>query len=195
MATNPTTSFPALQNDLLVDVAIIGGGIVGLTAAALLKEQGKSVAVLEAGRIAEGVSGNTTAKVTSLHTLIYDYLIQHFGHDKAQAYAAANQSAIEQIATLVRDKHIDCEFKRIAAYTYAESEKEVNKVEAEVAAALKLGLPAVLTYETPLPFPIKAAIRFDDQAQFHPRKYLLALARNIHGVGSYIFENTRVTDF
>lgn len=195
LATTPRTNYPSFQAGLSVDVAIIGGGIVGLTAATLLKEQGKTVAVLEATRIVEGVTGNTTAKVTSLHNLIYDYLIEHFGEEKARAYADANQVAIEQIATFVHDKQIDCDFIRTSAYTYTESEEDVDKIKAEVTAALKLGLPASFTDETPLPFPVKGAVRFNNQAQFHPRKYLLALAQDIPGEGSYIFENTRVLSY
>lgn len=92
--TTPNTNFPFLQSGLNVDVAIIGGGLAGLTAATLLKAEGKTVAVLEAGRIVQGVTGYTTAKVTSLHTLIYDHLLRHFGEEKARAYGAANQAAI-----------------------------------------------------------------------------------------------------
>lgn len=192
--TTPPTNFPTLGNGLTVDIAIIGGGIAGLTAATLLKAQGKTVAVLEAEHIVQGVTGFTTAKVTSLHTLIYDRLIRHFGTEKARAYADANQAAIEQIASLVREKQIDCDFARTEAYTYTEADDEVEQIRAEVEAALKLGLPAAFTDETPLPFPVKAAVRFDYQAQFHSRKYLLALAGDIPGDGSYIFENTRVTE-
>jgi glycine/D-amino acid oxidase-like deaminating enzyme/nitrite reductase/ring-hydroxylating ferredoxin subunit len=194
LATTPTTDLPTLQAGLTVDVAIVGGGIAGLTAATLLKAQGKRVAVLEADRIVEGVTGYTTAKVTSLHTLIYDYLIDHFGEEKAQAYGNANQTAIELIASLVKDKAIDCDFIRTEAYTYTDAESDLDKIRAEVKAALKLDLPAAFVQETPLPFPVKGAIRFSNQAQFHPRKYLLALARDIPGDGCYIFERTTVTD-
>lgn len=192
--TTPKTDFPSLQSGLNVDVAIIGGGLAGLTAATLLKAEGKTVAVLEAGRIVQGVTGYTTAKVTSQHNLIYDYIISHFGEDKAQGYADANQAAIEQIAELVEHKQIDCDFTRTEAYTYTESADEVDPIKAEVDAALKLGLPASFVSETPLPFPVKAAVRFDHQAQFHPRKYLLALAQDIPGDGSHIFEETRVVE-
>jgi glycine/D-amino acid oxidase-like deaminating enzyme/nitrite reductase/ring-hydroxylating ferredoxin subunit len=191
--TTPETNFPVLQNGLTVDVAIIGGGLAGLTAATLLKAEGKTVAVLEAGRIVRGVTGYTTAKITVLHTLIYDQLIRNFGEDKARAYGEANQAAIEQIAALVQEKQIDCDFVRNEAYTYTEAAENVEKIRAEAEAAQKLGLPATLVTETPLPFPIKVAVRFDNQAQFHPRKYLLALAQDIPGAGSHIFENTKVT--
>ena len=104
LATTPETDFPALQGELAVDVAIVGGGIAGLTAATLLKEAGRTVAVIEAGRIIQGVTGYTTAKVTSLHALIYDHLIRQFGEEKARAYAEANQAAIEHIAAWIRER-------------------------------------------------------------------------------------------
>lgn len=191
--TTEKTEFPPLQDGITVDVAVIGGGIAGLTAATLLKAAGKTVAVLESRRIIEGVTGYTSAKVTSLHTLIYDRMINRFGIDKARAYADANQSAIEQIAALIQEKQIDCDFHRNEAFTYTENEQEREKFEKEVQAAIKLGLPADLVTETPLPLPVKAAVRFKNQAQFHPRKYLLALARDLPGEGSHIFENTKVT--
>ncbi|MGH8580166.1 MAG: FAD-dependent oxidoreductase [Gammaproteobacteria bacterium] len=194
LATTPETDFPALQGKVAVDVAIIGGGLAGLTAAVLLKESGTTVAVIEAGRVIQGVTGYTTAKVTSLHGLIYDHLIRQFGLEKTGAYAEANQSAIEQIADWIRDKAIDCDFTRTEAYTYTESAKEVGRLEAEAEAALKLGLPASFTERVPLPFPAKGAVRFDNQGKFHPRKYLLALAGCIPGEGSHIFERTRVLD-
>ncbi len=192
--TTPNTDLPTLREGLTVDVAIIGGGIAGLTAATLLKAEGKTVAVLETRRIVHGVTGKTTAKITSLHTLIYDDLLRRFGEEKAQAYANANQTAIEQIARLVSERKIDCDFTRTEAYTYTEDADQVDQIEAEVKAALQLGLPAAFVTETPMPFPVKAAIRFDHQALFHPRKYLLALAREIPGQGSFIFEETRVMD-
>jgi glycine/D-amino acid oxidase-like deaminating enzyme/nitrite reductase/ring-hydroxylating ferredoxin subunit len=192
--TTPKTDYPTLPSELAVDVVVVGGGIAGLTVSTLLKEAGRTVAVLEADRIVRGVTGNTTAKVTALHALIYDDLIRHFGEEKARTYAEANQTAIEWIATRVDMKQIDCDFIRTAAYTYTEAPGEVELIRAETAAALKLGLPATFVEETPLPFAVQAAVRFDNQARFHPRKYLLALAQDIPGEGSHIFEQTRVLD-
>lgn len=192
--TAPETRFPPLRAGIEVDVAVIGGGLAGLTAATLLKEAGRTVAVLEAGRIASGVTGHSTAKITSLHTLIYRHLIRHFGKAQARAYGDAQQAAIEHMAALVKDKGIDCDFARTEAYTYTESADQVKHIEAEVEAALTLGLPAAYVRDPPLPFPVKGAVRFDGQACFHPRNYLLALARDLPGNGCHIFENTRVVD-
>ncbi|MBE9099814.1 FAD-dependent oxidoreductase [Vacuolonema iberomarrocanum] len=192
IASTLQSCYPALVKDLHVDVAIIGGGLAGITAAMLLKKAGKRVAVLEAGRVAEGVSGHTTAKVTSLHHLIYASLLKDIGEDKARLYGESNQVAIEKMAALVRDEQIDCDFTREDAYTFAEASKHVDEIVAEAEAAKQLSLPASFVTETPLPFPVQGAVKFSNQAQFHPRKYILCLADKVHGDGSDIFENTRV---
>lgn len=188
--------FPSLSAETAingtVDVAIVGGGIAGLTAALLLKRAGKTVAVLEANQIATGTSGHTTAKITSLHQVIYADLIKEIGEEKAKLYGESNQAAIEQVAAFVAEEQIDCDFSRQSAYSFAESTDQLDQIKAEVEAALKLGLPASFVQETTLPFPIAGAVKFDNQAQFHVRKYLLHLANRIAGDGSYVFEQTRV---
>ncbi|NUN66550.1 FAD-dependent oxidoreductase [Pseudanabaena biceps] len=190
--STPTTTYPSLENRVSVDVAIIGGGIVGLTAATLLKKAGKTVAVIESRQVAAGVSGHTTAKVTALHQLIYADLIKQIGEQKARLYAESNQAGVEQVATFVAEEQIDCDFSRQSSYTFAEPDSELDQIKDEVEAAHKLGLPATFVTETSLPFAIAGAIKLDNQAQFHVRKYLLHLAKNITGDGSYLFENTRV---
>ena len=192
--TSEAPRFPEPAEDLEVDVAIIGGGIVGIMSAVFLKEAGKKVAIVEAARLAQGVTGHTTAKVTSLHTLVYDELIGKFGEDKARLYAESNQAAIGIITELCEMRGLDCELKESAAYTYTVKDDYVSKIEKEAEAALSLGLPAQYLEEIPLPFPVKAAVRFTDQAEFHPRKFLLPLAAEVPGEGSHVFENTRVID-
>lgn len=193
-ATTPGTDYSSLTDDLSVDVAVVGAGITGLTAAIRLAEAGRSVVVLEADRIVKGTTGKTTAKITSQHGLIYDYLRHTFGREKAYQYAQANETAIEEIAERVETEDIDCDFERTAAYTYTTSDDEVSEIEDEVEAASSLGLPASFTETTDLPFEVAGAVCFDDQAQFHPRKYLLAIAEAIEADGNHIFEETLVTD-
>lgn len=192
MATTPESSYPPLSGDTHMDVAILGGGMVGITTAFLLKEAGiPSVAVIEADRILTGVTGHTTAKITSQHNLIYDRLISKFGKEQAQQYADSNQAAIEKIASIVRSKNIACDFVRKPAYVYASSEESTGNIRNEVDAAQSLGLPASFESDLPLPFETYGAVRFGNQAQFHPRKYLCALAKEIEGDGCHIFEKTR----
>lgn len=190
--SSDTSSFASLGQTPTVDVAIVGGGIAGLTTALLLKQAGKTVAVIEAERIATGASGHTTAKVTTLHQLIYADLIEEIGQNKARLYAESNQAALEKIVSLIETEKIDCDFSRQNTYTFAESAEQLGAIKDEVDAAVQLGLPASFVQQTNLPFPIAGAIKFENQAQFHVRKYLLHLAHKIAGEGSYVFENTRV---
>ena len=189
--TAPETNYPVLTPGVHVDVAVLGGGIAGLTAALLLKRDGVKVAVVEAGRVGGGVTAYTTAKVTSLHGIRYQPIASSFGDGGAWTYAEANEAGLQLVADLVDELEIDCDFRRKPAYTYAEDESGVETIEKEVEAAQKAGLQAHLTTETDLPWPVAAAIRVEDQAEFHPRRYLIALAKAITGGGSHVFERSR----
>jgi glycine/D-amino acid oxidase-like deaminating enzyme/nitrite reductase/ring-hydroxylating ferredoxin subunit len=193
VATAGVTAYPSLDSDIEVDVAVVGGGIAGLTAALALKRAGQTVAVLEAARIGTGVTGHTTGKVTSLHRLVYTELADRHGPDVAGTYGQANQAAIEHIARVVAQEGIDCDFRRVSNYTYAESDDALARVRDEAALAARLGLPSVFTSDVPLPFPVRGAVRFDNQVQLHAVKYLQGLARAVDGGGSQVLEDSRVT--
>ena len=194
IASAPGDGFPRLDSDVSVDVAVVGAGITGLTAATLLKRAGKTVAVLESKEIVRGTTGYTTAKVTAGHRLVYQDVRKIFGEEGARLYAESQQAALERVAELVADLEIDCDFRRDSHYVYAESRDDVENVEREVEIEQQLGLPATYVEETSLPFPVAGALRLDNQAQFHPRKYLLPLAEALPGNGSHVFEKTRVLD-
>jgi glycine/D-amino acid oxidase-like deaminating enzyme len=108
-------------------------------------------------------------------------------------YGQANQAAVEHIAHIVAEEGIDCDFRRVANYTYAESDDAAAQVRDEAALAGRLGLPSVFTSETPLPFAVRGAVRFDGQAQLHAVKYLQGLARAVDGGGCHVLEDSRVT--
>jgi glycine/D-amino acid oxidase-like deaminating enzyme/nitrite reductase/ring-hydroxylating ferredoxin subunit len=185
---------PQLDGDVRTDVAVVGGGIVGITTALLLAEAGASVALLEAGRLAGGTSGFTTAKVTSQHGLIYDRLRSQHGAETARQYGEANEAALAWIAARVARDGIDCDFRRQPAYAYVTSASDREQVEREAEAAVEAGLPAQLLEETPLPYRVEAAVRFEHQAEFHPRKYLFALAQRLDAHGVHIFERSHAVE-
>ena len=130
-------------------------------------------------------------KISSQHSLIYARLKKDMGAEKAGQYAEANESAIHTIADIIEKNKIQCDFMWSPAYVYTQSDKYLKDIEDEAKAASSLGIKASLVDELPLPFAIKTALRFDNQAQFHPLKYLKVLAQFVLDSGSYIFEQTR----
>lgn len=186
-------SYPPLTSQTRVDVAIVGAGIVGLTAALRLQEAGRSVAVIEALRVGRQVTGRSSAKVTSQHGLIYARLVKSFGRRTALAYAEANEAGLDRIATTVSALGIDCSFERRAAYTYTTREEGLAEIRAEVEVAQSLGLPARFVDASPLPLPIDGAVVFDGQAQFDPYAYASGVAVHIATKG-LVVEETRVLD-
>ena len=184
-----------LGESVRADVAVIGGGIVGITTALLLKEAGAQVVLLEARRLAQGVSGHTTAKVSSQHGMIYSRLRSRFGADGACTYAQANEAALRWIADRVQRDSIDCDFRRRASYAYVCSPSARSDAVDEARAASEAGLPASLVDTTPLPYPVEAAVRFDDQAEFHVVKYLSVLLDQLaEGDGCRIHEHSRAAE-
>ncbi len=193
-AKNMAPEYPALTEDIKADVIITGGGIAGITCAYLLGKEGLSVVVLEADRIARGTTGHTTAKITSQHNLIYHKLIRQMGTELARQYAEANETAIREIKTLAENLKINCDFVSQPAIVFTESDEYVQDLCNETNAALNLGIQAAYVDAIPFPFTIKGALRFDNQAQFHPLKYTLSLAKAFTDGGGKIFEKTRAVE-
>ncbi len=176
-----------LREDIEADVAVIGAGLAGALTAYFLQQKGLKTVVLEASRIGSGQTGNTTAKITSQHGLIYGKLIKEFGTEKARQYAMANEAAIAAYESLIHKLNISCEFERRASYLYSINNEQALLDEAQ--AAGELGIDA--QYVTDADIPIKAigAVRFGNQAQFHPLRFLKSVAE-----GLTIYEQTQVTD-
>ena len=179
-------AFPPLEGDTRTDVLIVGGGMAGLLCAYLLKQAGVDCLLVEAGRICGGISRNTTAKLTSQHGLCYDKLLKSLGAEKARLYWQANEAALAQYRQLGRE--IPCGLETRDAYVYTLDSPE--KLRRELEALERLGIPADLVQDLPLPFRTAGAVRFRNQAQFHPLKFAAGIAESLN-----IRERTTALEF
>jgi glycine/D-amino acid oxidase-like deaminating enzyme/nitrite reductase/ring-hydroxylating ferredoxin subunit len=189
-----------LDSDLHVDVGIVGGGIVGVTAAYLLKAAGRTVALLDRDRLTGGDTGHTTAHLTAVTDTRLSELVETFGRDHARAAWDAGLAAIAQIDELVRSEQIACGFEWVPAYlhrpaSWAHVERETaaeDDLRADARVAGELGFDA--EFVDRVPFVDTPGVRFDGQARFHPRAYVGGLLRRVPGDGSHVFERSPVDE-
>ena len=178
-------SFPELERDIRTDVLIIGGGIAGILTAYRLKERGIDCVIAEKGRICSGVTGNTTAKITSQHGAIYAKLLKNIGAENARKYLLANENALKQYEKMSRK--IDCDFENKDNFVYSLNDKK--KLTDEILALDRIGFTADFVENIPLPIKTVGAVRFPKQAQFNVLKFLSAVTKDLK-----IFENTFVKE-
>ena len=198
IASEPLPEFGTIQHDIEVDVAIVGGGLTGITAAYLLKQAGAKVALLDRQRCASADTGHTTAHLTFVTDLRLQDVVKKFGKECGRAFWDAGAVAIDQIYDIVQREKIRCDFKWVPGYLHASlhdrggtTERDSLIRNAELAQELGFGAEFVNV----VPYCNQPGVRFPNQAKFHPRKYLAALLKTIPGDGSYVFENSDVSEF
>jgi glycine/D-amino acid oxidase-like deaminating enzyme/nitrite reductase/ring-hydroxylating ferredoxin subunit len=188
--SSPAPHYPALDREVEADVAILGGGITGLTAAMHLSAVGKKVVVLEAGRIGAGTTGGTSGHLDAMPDQGAGKLIADFGESDARAVTRARSGAIDQIEAWCRELDVNCDFHRVPAFTYSETAEGAAALEDECDAARRLGLDVALAAPAGLDF-ARGGFRIEGQARFHALRYLRGMAEFLHRQGVAIYENSR----
>ncbi|MGQ0636603.1 MAG: FAD-dependent oxidoreductase [Planctomycetaceae bacterium] len=195
---NPTKGhFPKLSGELRCDVAIVGGGITGLTAGYLLKNEGKRVVVLDRDRVGSGDTGCTTGHLTHVTDLRLPDLVALFGRDTARLVWKSGVAAIDMIEQIIRTIGADCEFCRVPAFLHlplaASTHGKSAALESECQLANDLGFAA--SFNAHVPGIHQPGIRYPKQAKLHPLRYLSALSRAVDGNGSAVFEHSPALEF
>ncbi|MFD4317262.1 FAD-dependent oxidoreductase [Streptomyces sp. NPDC058548] len=193
-APPPGAAHPPLDGDLSVDVAVVGAGVAGVCTARELVRAGADVVLLEVDRIATGVTGHAAGELTSLHGLRYGHLRRRRGPEAAALYADAQEDALRQVARDCAELGVDAGIEHRPAFTYTVDEGSAADIHEEADAAGEAGLKATTVTDTGLPYPVVAAVRVEDQLQFHPRRFLLGMADDLVARGGRIHEGTRVTE-
>lgn len=185
-------AFPPLNESIAADVCIVGAGIAGLTTAYLLARAGKLVAVLDDGPLAGGITQVTTAHLVNMHDDRYYEVERLHGIEGSRLAAESHTAAIDAIDAIVTREAMDCDFKRLDGYLFLAEGDKPESLDKELTAAHRAGLLNVTRVErAPFPsFDTGPCLRFPNQGQFHPLKYLAALARAIERDGGRIFCGT-----
>lgn len=190
------SSRPPLDSDTTADVCIVGAGIAGLTTAYLLAQEGRSVVVLDDGPIGGGETSRTTAHLVNALDDRYFEIESMHGAKGAQLAAASHTAAIDRIEAVVARENIQCDFERLDGYLFVPPGEATDVLDKELAAAHRVGLTGIERIDrAPLKgFDTGACLRFPRQAQFHPLKYLNALAQAVESKGARIFGNTHADE-
>ena len=193
--TEPPTSRSGdrLGADASCDVCIVGAGIAGLTTAYRLTRKGKSVLVLEAkDEFAAAETGHTTAHLSSVIDDRFSRLKSIRGADNAKLAYQAHATAIDTIEGIARDEGIDCDFAREDGYLFPAGRNAPETMNDEDKAVKELGIPYERVNLAPVPALSGPCLRFPQQAQFHPLKYLAGVAKAVIARGGRIVTGARV---
>jgi glycine/D-amino acid oxidase-like deaminating enzyme len=191
MATAPLPLFSALQEDIEADVGVIGGGIAGLTTAYLLQKSGKQVVLIDAMEIGAGETGRTTAHFFPPDNRYFE-IERAFGTSAAQLVADSYRQATDLAESIVQTEKIACQFERLDGYLFSLTGEGQAGLEKELAAALRAGVAVNKVAQVPgLSFDTGPSLRFSNQAQFHPLRYLSGLTEAIVRNGGRIYTHTR----
>jgi glycine/D-amino acid oxidase-like deaminating enzyme/nitrite reductase/ring-hydroxylating ferredoxin subunit len=197
MDSTALPSFPRLERDQRVDIVVVGAGIVGLTTAYLMTKAGRSVAVVERDDAVEHDTGHTSAHLSMVTDAWLSELVDRFGRDHAQAAWDAGLAAIAQIDTIARNEDIACDFAWVPGYLHrplgAPGETDAKMFRDEAALAADLGFDAAFIDD--VPFVGGPGVVFEDQARFHPRRYLAGVAKAILSAGGHIYRHSPVEEF
>ncbi|KZX10372.1 FAD-dependent oxidoreductase [Methanobrevibacter filiformis] len=191
--TDDSVDYAELKGEKEVDVAIIGGGIAGMSIGTLLKQEGLKVAIIESNKIGHYITGTSTAKVSYASPLMYSHILSTFGKEFALKFKDACSKGFNKVGELVTTLNIDADYKTVPFYILSDGQNSLKLFEKELEALNELNIDGDIVNNVPFPFERnKNALVYENQGEIHPFKYLHGLADYVNGEDSFIFENSKV---
>lgn len=187
-------NYEKLNKNIDVEYLVVGGGITGVVLTYLLSKEGLNSTLVDANKICNGASGRNTGKATVQHDDFYWQIEKKHGIDSAKLYYKANNKALDFIEDSINKNDISCNFERLPSFVYTEKESYVDNIKREYETCKEIGIDCTYYNSLELPLDIKAAISFNNQAQFNPKQYIDSLANRAFKLGAKIYENTPIID-
>ena len=196
MATADVPRLPVLAESTEADVCIVGAGLAGLTTAYLLSREGRSVVVIDRGQVAGGETGRTTAHLATVPDELFVTLEKLHGRDGARLAHESHGTAVETMEAIAAGEGIECDFERVDAYLFLAPGQKTSDLLQEMDAARRAGVPVEEVAGVPVPgMDVGPGLRFPQQGQFHPVKYMAGLARAIQAAGGRMYTGAQATEF
>lgn len=192
LKTGHRAEYPKLEDDMEIEVAVVGAGIGGILTAYHLLKEGKKVALFERFRILNGTTGNTTAKLSAQHGLIYQTLIERYDADRAKLFYQANMDGINEIKKIAKELGLTDVVEDETVYVYTTDEAKLDSFKKEKEIYDQLGIDGDYLEETPLGFKIKGAVSMNHQGILHPVEFLNGVLAYLATKGLKVYEHTLI---
>lgn len=190
-----TEDFKKLEDDITAEVCVIGAGITGLSTAYYLAKNGIDVVVIEKDTIASKTTGHTTGKISIQHGVFYTYLVENYGTSYAKKYALVNNEALKNIKDIIENEEIECDYETRDSIIFSEEPQKFSVLQEEARISKDLGIDSEFITKIELPIIIQGGVKFKDQAQFNPIKYVNGICKALVNKNVSIYENTKVIDY
>ena len=194
MSVSKGENYKKLEKDINIENLIIGGGIVGVTCAYLLSKKNSDVIIVEGNKIGQGSSGRNTGKISCQHNIIYSKINNTHDFETAKSYYEINKRGLDLIENIIKENNIDCDYKKDSSYLYTENENYIEEMKEEYEICKNIGIDCVAHQDLDIPFDVKYAIEFKNQASFNPKKYIDELVKICENQNVTIYENTSIID-
>jgi glycine/D-amino acid oxidase-like deaminating enzyme/nitrite reductase/ring-hydroxylating ferredoxin subunit len=177
------------------DVAVIGSGIAGISTAYELCQRGKSVIVIDRGRICGGMTSRTSAHLAPLCDDLVSEMRKIRGHEATKLFCGSQAAAVDRIEEIQKEEKIDCDFRRLDGYLFQGRDMPSDTIDQELDAVRAVGASVHRLMGVPLKgCEDRHALRYPRQATFHPLKYLAGVAKACSQKGVIFFRDSPVDE-